>query len=193
MTEKPPIMLLTADFDINQVGADLEWHFSRKDHDGNPIEGKDAGSIYFTKGETLYVHVGGGGRLRPDGTAPFASFRVLDCVIVSRPQLSQYGTGLETKFYPPSPFVAKDGGGDKNATIRLAADRFAPWIGGPTKKGYFRRVQAWDDYLQVGDGLGRWEISFVITVEITGTDGRITERVFGFDPEGTVGSGLNPP
>jgi hypothetical protein len=192
MTEKPPIMLLTADFDIKQVGSELEWHFSRTDHNGNPIEGKDAGSIYFTKGETLFVHVSGGGKPGPDGQHPFESFKILDCVMISLPQLSQYGKGLATEFSPPSPFVSKDGGGGKNATIRLQADRFKPWIG-VQPKDYYRQTLAWDDHLLVGDIEGRWELSFVVTVQITGTDGTVTERVFAFDPEGSVGTGMNPP
>ncbi|MES2318305.1 MAG: hypothetical protein V4631_12520 [Pseudomonadota bacterium] len=193
MTEKPPTMLLTADFDINQVGADLEWRFSRKDHNGKPLEGKDAGSIYFTKGEAMFVHVSGGGKPGLDGQDPFTGFRVLDCVLISRPQLSLYGPGLLTEFSPPSPFVCTKGGGGKNATINLDADKFQPWIGGKPKPGYYQVTQTWDDQLLVGQVEGRWELSFVITVEISWADGRVTERVFGFDPEGSVGTGMNPP
>jgi hypothetical protein len=192
MKETPPIMLLTADFDVNQVGADMEWHFSRKDRNGNPIEGKDAGSIYFTKGENFFVHVSGGAKPDKHGEDPLASFTILDCAVVTRPQLSNYGKGLVTEFSPPSPFVEKDGTA-KNATIALPADQFSPWIGGKPKKGYFEKTQTWDDHLLIGQEEGRWELSFIVTVELNWTDGRVTRRVFGFDPEGTVGSGLNPP
>jgi hypothetical protein len=191
--EQPPSMILTARFDIDQVGANLEWHFSRKDHEGNPIEGKDAGSIYFTKGEKFFVHVTGGAKQRPGGGDPFKNFKILDCCLISRPQLSQYGPNLQTRFYPPSPFVAKNGGAGKNATVRLPAGEFKNWIGGESKPGYYKQTLAWEDYLVAEQNEGRWELSFIVTVAITGSDGAVTERVFCFDPEATVGTGMNPP
>ncbi|MFL6658124.1 MAG: hypothetical protein ACJ8GW_08645 [Massilia sp.] len=187
-------MLLRADFDINQVGADLEYRFTRTDHEGNPLKGKDAGSIYFTTGETFFLQVGGGGK-RLLGTAqPFKSFTILDACLITRPQLALYGPGLPTKFSPPSPFVAKHGGGGKNATLHFTESKFKPWIGTqPLSDDYYEQVLAWDDHLVVGDIPGRWDLSFVITVAITWNDNTVTERVFGFDPEGSVGTGMTPP
>lgn len=194
MTDKvtPPSMLLKARFDIDQVGFNMEWHFSRSDHNGNPIEGKDAGSIYFTRGETFFIHVTGGAKKR-GGNNPFESFKILDCCLISQPQLSQYGSDMPTLFSPPSPFVSVPGDVPKHATITLQADKFKPWIGGETLPGYYKQTQAWSEHLTVGQETGRWELSFVVTVEITALDGSTTQRVFGFDPEGTVGTGLNPP
>lgn len=192
MKEAPPSMLLQAKFDIDQVGYNMEWHFSRKDHNGNPIEGKDAGSIYFTKGESFFVHVSGGGK-KKDGKDPFKSFRILDCCMISQPQLSQYGGGNPTLFSPPSPFVTLEGDIPKHATISMRPEKFKPWIGGETAPGYYKQTLAWDDHLKVGHVEGRWELSVVLTVEITAPDGSISHRVFGFDPESSVGTGMNPP
>lgn len=192
MKETPPSMLLRAKFDIAQVGYNMEWHFSRKDHNGNPIEGKDAGGIYFTKGETFFVHVSAGGK-KKDGKDPFKSFRILDCCLISQPQLSQYGGDRPTLFSPPSPFVTNQGAIPKHATIQMPAANFKPWIGGETAPGYYKQTQAWEDHLTVGQIEGRWELSFVVTVEITDAEGHTTQRVFGFDPEAGVGTGMNPP
>lgn len=192
MTEKkPPIMLLKAHFDVNQVGYNLEWRFSRKDHQGEPIEGKDAGSIYFTKGEQFFVQVSGGGKLRKDGKNPLSSFKILDCCLISQPQVAVCGPGVPTTFSPPSPFVAK-GDISRPATISLDPDKFQPWIGGKQPPGYYQQTQAWTDHLTVGQVEGRWELSIVITVEFTTPEG-VFVRVFGFDPESSVGTGINPP
>jgi len=192
MKEKPPSMLLQANFDVDQVGYNMEWHFSRKDHNGNPIEGKYAGGIYFTTGETMFVHVSAGGK-KQDGRNPFESFKILDCCLISQPQLTQYGGGRPTLFAPPSPFVTNQGDFPRNATIAFEVDKFKTWIGGEKVPDYYQQTQAWQDHLTVGQIEGRWELSFVVTVEITGADGAITHRVFGFDPEGGVGTGMNPP
>lgn len=192
MKETPPSMLLRAKFDIAQVGYNMEWHFSRKDHNGNPIEGKDAGSIYFTKGETFFVHISCGGKMQ-DGKAPFKSFKILDCCLISQPQLSQYGGGRPTLFSPPSPFVSNHGAIPKFATIQLPPDQFKPWIGEPSAPAYYKQTQAWEEHLTVGQTEGRWELSFVLTVELTDAENNVTRRVFGFDPEAGVGTGMNPP
>lgn len=193
MKEAPPSMLLRANFDIDQVGFNMEWDFSRKDHNGNPIEGKYAGGIYFTTGETMFVHVSAGGKKKKNGKNPFESFKILDCCLICQPQLSQYGGGRPTVFAPPSPFVTNEGAIPLHATINMRADQFKSWIGGEADKDYYKQTQAWQEHLTVGQIEGRWELSFVLTVEITDAEGGVTQRVFGFDPEGGVGTGMNPP
>ncbi|UUZ49124.1 hypothetical protein LP420_01210 [Massilia sp. B-10] len=51
-------MLIEANFDIDQVGQSLEWRFSRKDGQGNPVKGRYAGGIYFTVGELTRARAG---------------------------------------------------------------------------------------------------------------------------------------
>lgn len=192
MTEQPTSMLLRAKFDIDQVGYNMEWHFSRTDQHGNPIVGKDAGSVYFTVGETFFIHVSSSGKARKDGSDPLGSFKILDCVVISTPQLSDYGPGRPTRFSPPSPFVSTEGDIPKYATIPLDPAKFVSWIGGKPVPGYYEQTQAWSEHLTVGQIPGRWELSFIVTVEIVAPDGSSTRRVFGFDPEGSVGTGINP-
>lgn len=193
MKEQPPSMTLRADFDIEQIGEGLVWHFSRADHEGNPIEGPDAGSIYFTVGEKFHVHVSGGGKTKHEGKKPFNGFRILDCCMISRPQLAQYAAGMKTLYSPPSPFISAKG--EKlNATIALDTKKFKDkGRKHPDKPGYYKETQVWEDHLTVGEVAGRWELSFVMTVAIALPDGDEDVRVVTFDPEGTVGTGMNPP
>ncbi len=52
--------------------------------------------------------------------------------------------------------------------------------------------QKWKNHLTVGETVGRWEFSLVLTVLISRTEGVFEKRVFVFDPEGEVGAGLSP-
>jgi hypothetical protein len=185
--KKPTAMLLRADFDIDQVGQTLEWSFTRQDGDGNPLTGKYAGEIYFTVGEKMKLHVKAGSK------HAFDSFKVLDCVLITRPGIACTGPELPTVYSPPSPFVGNERIKVVGASINLPVDQFVPLPLKPSGGAqYFEIAQEWNDHLVVGETTGRWEISLVMTVSIT--RGKETfERVLCFDPEGTVGSGTNPP
>lgn len=193
MKETPPIMTLNADFDIAQIGETLEFSFTRTDGQGNPIEGKDAGSVYFTKGEQFNVVVNGGGRVKSTGN-PFEDFKILDCCLITIPRLAQFGEGIKTQFSPPSPFVSAKTGAPFPATINLDASKFKEHGRGAAGEGRYHKVkQVWGEHLVTGTTTGRWKLSFVITVAIRMHDGSIDTRVLSFDPEVVVGTGMNPP
>jgi hypothetical protein len=202
--KKASTMLLQANFDIDQIGETLEWRFSRKDGDGNPITGRYAGGIYFTVGEKMYIHIQAINKNR------FKGFEVLDCCLITRPQIYVTGPEVRTIFAPPSPFIGNDRVQVNGASIDVPARQFvrqadadaeASYFGELTRQdgagvdpdGFFTVEQVWDNHLEAGKFTGRWEISFVITVKITLEDGKSHKRVFSFDPEGEVGNGINPP
>ena len=185
MEKKSTSMILEANFDIDQVGSTLEYHFWRRDKQGNPIEGKDAGSIYFTVGEKFYIQVKAGSK------KPFRSFDILDCCIISAPQIYQCGPEIATVYAPPSPFAAEMPGEVRGASINLPAKQFEPRMVAP-KDGYYQIVQNWTDHLTVAGLAARWEISFIITVRVTPQDGDSYLRVFSFDPEAVVGTSSSP-
>ena len=189
MTQPAATMLLKANFDINQVGETLEWSFTRADHDGNPIEGIYAGGIYYTTGEEMNVRLTAGSFKR------LKSFTVLDCTLITRPALIEIGHGKPFKYAAPSPFV--DGKKVMGASINLPGNQFQPWDVDPLpiqplETPYHRLAVQYERPLTVGSVPGRWEFSFVVTVEVD-VDGAKVQRVFCFDPEGEVGTTVSPP
>jgi hypothetical protein len=188
MTEKKPTtMLIEANFDIDQVGQSLEWRFSRKDGHGNPLKGRYAGGIYFTVGEVTRV------RVRAGSYTKFNGFKVLDCTLITMPQVVQIGTGVSTQFAPVSPFVSTSKVSVPGASVSLPVQHFVPSPVHPDDPEYNEFALEWNSELTVGQATGRWEIAFVLTVEIERADGRTEQRAFSFDPEGEVGSGVSPP
>jgi hypothetical protein len=185
--KKPSTMLIEANFDIDQIGQTLEWKFSRKDGQGNPVTGPYAGGVYFTVGELTRV------RVRAGSYTSFKGFRILDCTLVTMPQVAQIGKGLPTLFAPPSPFVTSSVLEVTGASVSLPAAQFVPCKVDPLDPEYTAFGLEWNSALTVGNATGRWEISFVVTVEITRADGCVEQRAFSFDPEGEVGTGITPP
>ncbi|HEX8610465.1 MAG TPA: hypothetical protein VF800_04190 [Telluria sp.] len=184
--KKPTSMLLEANFDINQIGETLEWKFSRKDGDGNPVKGRYAGAIYFTVGERMHV------RIRAGGYEKFESFQVLDCTLITRPQIRSIAPGMLPTYAPPSPFVDNEHVCIKGASVQIPADEFVRDKADNDDPAYHKKALKWQNHLTVGTCTGRWEVSFVLTVLITRASGETTQRVFVFDPEGEVGGGVAP-
>lgn len=190
MTKKAPTMLLSAEFDMSQVSGTLDWSFTRKDGNGHPITGKYAGGIYFTVGEEMRVVV------RALSWNRLVSFKVLDCTLITIPQIVELEPKKTAKFAPCSPFIstATPHVNVLGASINLPGDGFkkadvpAPPPGAPHEIAL-----QWDKHLTVGSKEGRWEMSFVITVEVQEGDGPPVQRVFCFDPESEVGNGITPP
>lgn len=182
---KPTSMLLEANFDINQIGETLEWSFSRKDGAGNPLKGRYAGSIYFTVGEEVHI------RVRAGGYEKFESFKVLDCTLITRPQIVSIVPGSLATYAKPSPFD-----GTVGACVEVDPAQFGSAHGAESEQDgrkYHTIARKWKNHLTVAETTGRWEIAFVLTVEITRQSGEQQQRVFVFDPEGEVGAGINPP
>lgn len=183
-------MHLEANFDIEQVGGTLEWSFIRKDHNGDPIKGKYAGGIYYTIGESMQI------RVKAGSWKQMTSFKVLDCTLITRPQIVDIAPKKKAKFAPPSPFITTTTPpiNITGASINLAGDDFKFDGASPALPGGYSDIALlWDKHLTVGEMEGRWEISFVLTVEVAHDDGPPFQRVLCFDPEGEVGTTVTPP
>lgn len=186
MKQEPSAMVLKANFDIDQDSNLLEWRYERSDGDGHPIEGKDAGNIYFTVGEQFFVQVNGGSKVKYDG------FDILDCSLVTIPMIYRCAPGEPTVYAPPSPFLSKVPDAVMPACVALLPSQFATRMVAPTED-YYRITQNWTESLTVGQKAARWDMAFYITVRIRRNCKPPELRVFWFDPETTVGTGIQPP
>ena len=181
MPDKMPILHLEVDFDIDQLGDRLVWRFARSDARGNPLTARYAGSIYLTRLEALDL------RVRAGSARPFKSFDVLDCCIVTRPEILRCTQDETVEFALPSPFVYAAGSAVAGASISLDANRFkaAKTL---QEDSYYLMAQKWDGVLMTGESLGRWNMSLVLTVRINHADGSASVRVFECDTEAVVGA-----
>lgn len=192
MTEQPtqtPLsrVLLELHFDADQNGSDLSHSLRRITPgapDPEPSTGVHADSMYFAPGEQVSLRVTGHGSAGTGVPADrkFVSFQVIDCVIITRPQVVQRGEGVPTMYAPPSPFQQAVG-----ACYPLELD-FSPSLNGLSHAGERTVTQTWKRTLDVAITPGLWELSLVMTVRITRGPGSVTElRVLSFDPETEVG------
>ncbi|MGF6273808.1 hypothetical protein ABIB38_002186 [Massilia sp. UYP11] len=188
-----PLMALTARLDVNQVDDGIDWIFSDIDSIGSadrtatdPHWNRD---IVFSAGQEFRIAIAASDQ---DKTG-FESLEVIDCCVITRPQILCCGKGVRTNYAPPSLFVDSDGK-QLGALYKIDPSAFSVHGTGidPTKG---RKVTLlWDGNLKVGPYNGFWEISFYVTLGIkrVGED-KIQLRVFYFDPEGEVGNGSEPP
>lgn len=178
---KPKDVTLTIGFDADQISDQLAYEFTSADgsHPVHPT-GLFKGEIYFEEGEIFHLQVRGGGK--PDS---FTAFDVIDCAIITKPQIISAGPKQPTVYAVPSPFANVSGACyplaidfETTATVTTVNDN----------GGYHLIDQAWQHTLDICHTQGRWEISLVLTVRITRGPGEESEvRVFSFDPEGQVG------
>lgn len=186
MTPVSPWMKLSVHFDVDQITNQLDYSFTSCDGTADPRHGPYMGGVHFQQGQHVYLDVTCCGSKE----SGFTSFQIIDCCIISVPQLTQIGPKVPTVYSPPSPFLQAVG-----ATYNLPLDFEAQVLlgepGDPALPVLRRIRQEWKHNLDVGYATGRWELSFVITVRIMRGEGVQPElRVFSFDPESSVGSGL---
>ncbi len=180
MQYEKPWMKLSVHFDAEQISNQLDYAFTSCDGTADPRHGPYMGSIHFQPGQHVYLEVNCCG----SETSGFTSFQILDCCIISVPQLTQIGADVRTVYSPPSPFLQAVG-----ATYPLQLDFVSQLLPPDPLLPDLRRIrQEWKHTLDVGHTKGRWEISFVLTVRILRGDTHQPEvRVFTFDPEGSIG------
>lgn len=182
MKEPLPIVTFFTRFDVDQISAKLDWYTSG---DSQPPTGKHSGAVYFGHEDIVKFEVQGGGTLAdmPNNPHPLVSFEIVDCCIITRPQIVECGPAAVTQYAPPSPFS-----GSLSACHQLAL-KFTK--SSSVKNQYLQITEKWDSHLQIGKQNGRWEISLYLTVKITRKGlSEPAYRVFYFDPEGEVGTGL---
>ncbi|MDN2670697.1 hypothetical protein OX459_04725 [Janthinobacterium sp. SUN026] len=183
MTPVSPWMKLSVHFDVDQITNQLDYNFTSCDGTADPRHGPYMGGVHFQQGQHVYLDVTCCGSEK----SGFTSFQIVDCCIISVPQLTQIGPKVPTVYSPPSPFLQAVG-----ATYSLPLDFEAKVLlgeqGDPARPPLRRILQEWKHNLDVGYATGRWELSFVMTVRIMRGEGVQPElRVFSFDPESSVG------
>lgn len=199
---KPSKLQIVANFDVAQVSPMLECLFNRTDLEGNPILGKNAGSVAFAQGEEVTVQINAGGVQLLGAPRPFAAFNVVDCSLTCRPRVYSCGPNQKKVVYaPPSMFklvevIGQDPVDVKGATVVLPAAHFKKVTVADTPPGYFQEGMLWNGKLLVGQAKARWRLTLLVTVAVDYGDGSEPEmRVYEVDPETEVtsGGGGKPP
>lgn len=180
MTYEKPWMKLSIHFDADQTSSQLDYSFTSCDGSANPRHGEYMGGVHFEAGQHVYLDVNCCGSKK----GGFTSFQIIDCCIISTPQLTQIGFGVPTRYSAPSPFLQAVG-----ATYPLQLDFESQLLPQDPATPDLRRIrQEWKHTLDVGHTKGRWELSLVLTVRILRGEEALPElRVFSFDPEASVG------
>lgn len=183
MTPVSPWMKLSVHFDADQITNQLDYSFTSCDGTADPRHGPYMGGVHFQKGQHVYLDATCCGSKE----SGFTGFQIIDCCIISVPQLTQVGPKVPTVYSPPSPFLQAIG-----ATYNLSLDFESQVLPQDPALPDLRRIrQEWKHTLDVGHANGRWELSFVMTVRITRGEGVQPElRVFSFDPESSVGGSI---
>lgn len=190
---KPKPAAITLQFDYAQTSQQLSWSACDGHRDIYEKRGRAAGALSLLPGEPVSIVVKGGGYVAA-GTS--WSFSVVECYLVTLPQ-AVWTTQIQgTTYSPPSPFAAS-GGEQPGSAVRAVANL----LPAQERKGddkyltytymaeqAFRVISAPGG--QTGS-IGRWDLSFVLTVQITDPVHGTYLRVFRFDPETEVGNGLN--
>lgn len=196
------LMALTVTFDVNQIRPRVNWQFSQvKKPAGNTDEpqGSWRNNIQFIPGQQFRIEL----VMQNFYDKPLTSVRVIDCCLITRPQIRSCGPGQTPQFAPPSPFVSASLA-PMGALVSIPPDEFQPAAKPlvpvppeapipPGGKSGVNHVLIWDGHLVVGSVQSHWDLTFYVTVGIERAPGQIDYRVFYFDPESEVGNGMDPP
>lgn len=188
-----PLMTLTARFDVNQIDDGIDWLFadieSGMNSDRSTAEVQWNRDVAFSAGQEFRIAITASDR---DLTG-FESLEVIDCCLITRPQILSCGRGQRTHYAPPSLFVSSSSS-ELGALYRIEPSAFTVHSSGIGPDKGKRITLLWDGQLKVGPYNGRWELSFYVTVRIKRAGDQSEQlRVFYFDPETEVGNGTFPP
>jgi hypothetical protein len=172
-------VVLSVSFDVQQISQRLDWQFTR---DGTPVPfgtGANTGLLPFTEGDKFSLIVTGNSH-----NAVLQSLAITQCHLVCRPILySKHAhLGSAGSYPPPSPF---------NGTS--AVIDFLPQGPGASASGNASAMQWPAPGIFSCNAVGRWEMSLILTAQIAlnpSAGPYDTYRVFTFDPECEVGTGL---
>lgn len=183
MTYEKPWMKLSIHFDADQISNQLDYTFTSCDGSAHPQEGPNTGGVQFQPGQHVYLDI------NCCGTGGFTEFEIVDCNLITIPQIIQIAPELPTLYSPPSPFLQCMG-----ATYAIPLEFKAHVLPPDPAQPDLRRIrQEWQQSLDVAQNKGRWELIFVMTVRIIRGDQELPElRVFSFDPEASVGGRVTP-
>lgn len=187
-----PLMTLAARFDINQVDDGIDWLFT----DINSIETIERTSgdphwnrnVEFSAGQDFRIAIVADDQEKTG----FESLEVIDCCIITRPQIISCGPNVRTWYAPPSLFVDSNGN-ELGALYSIVPSAFAVHSTGIDPEKGRKVTLLWDGNLTVGKYNGFWDLSFYVTVSIKRAGESIAQRrVFYFDPESEVNNGTKP-
>lgn len=170
--------VIRVSFDVRQSGGNLVWHVDNQHHRNlYKHSGPYAGSVHLLPEDNTYIEVWAFGPLDEEFTID-----VVEAALITVPHTDT------NAFSVPSPFGT-------GRAVHAVTDWSRPqyWKLPPEKQR--RALQTTLKPLLVGPTSGRWDLSLVITVNISRPtiNGVVDNfvRVFTFDPESEVGTGAD--
>lgn len=187
-----PLMTLAARFDVNQVDDGIDWLFADIDSieniehaTGDPYWNRN---VEFSAGQNFRIAIVASDQEKTG----FESFEIVDCCIITRPQIVSCGPDTRTRYAPPSLFVGNNCK-ELGAIYSIPSSEFAVHSTGIDPAKGRKITLLWDGHLTVGPYNGFWDLSFYMTVSIKRVGEETAQRrVFYFDPESEVNNGLKP-
>jgi hypothetical protein len=185
------LMTLKVSFDVSQIRDRINWDFLEVD----PVSGQTGApdrnwrnNIQFVPGQKFRIDI------EADNVynKPCQGIAVVDCCLITRPQIKMCGPGKNPTYAAPSPFVDAKGQ-HLGALVVLPGDKFKPQDPLSDNVPGRKRVLIWDGALEVGQEQSHWDLSFYVTLRLERHPGEFDYRVFYFDPESEVGNGIDPP
>lgn len=166
---------LNVQFDIGQESQQLNWYFSDSHGKINPNSaGAKSGLLSFKPEDTLTLAISA-----DSSKGEIESVRVIDCTLICLPMLATWNKPNPGTYPLPSPFFQLE-----KSTGAVAS--FLPVTPGQASS----KRQTFTGQTLTFSNMGRWKLSFLLTVAITEITGATNYRVFMFDPEADVGTGL---
>lgn len=167
-------LTLNVQFDIGQDSQQLNWYFSDSHGKINPQQGgRKSGLLAFHPGDTLTVAISA-----ESETGQLEVARIVDCALITMPMANTWNMERPGHYPMPSPFYKANG----NSGVMSS---FMPVEAGPASS----RRQTFRGQTLTFANIGRYKLTFMMTVAITEINGTISHRVFYFDPESDVGIG----
>jgi hypothetical protein len=194
---------ISLSFDYQQKSKLLCWSATDGHRNIYMQQGPTAGGLSLQPGEYVSVFVKGGGPC--DDLNNTWNFRIIDCFFITFPELHWAGPEKGLTYSQPSPFMGpsleRSGSTTRHvdnlerAEERLLSDDNYLTIVYHARNAFRVIHPEGTNPVNAKHQLGRWDMSFVLTVEIQDPDpSRETYiRVFRFDPETEVGNGYNRP
>lgn len=187
------LMTLTARFDVNQINDGIDWLFADLDSaissENAAVEAYWNRDIEFSAGQDFRIAITASDKEKTG----FESLEIVDCCLITRPQILSCGPNERTYYAPPSMF-ATSSSQPLGAVYRIDPSSFTVHSTGIDPEKGRNVTLLWDGHLTVGPYNGVWELSFYVTVRIKRDGGQPDQfRVFYFDPETEIGNGTYPP
>jgi hypothetical protein len=185
------MMILSATFDVNQRSDRMDWQFL--DISAVPGQPSQPGGdhwnsdIFFSAGQSFRIAF----TATDKENKGLESFEILDCCLITRPQILRCGKDVLTLYAPPSPFISPSGEpcGALYPFARSAFHATATY----QPPGHVQQTLQWDHSLTVAGIDAHWQMSLYMTVRIHLSGRKPLLRVFYFDPETEIGNGTTPP